>query len=93
VFPATRSAEDSAFLTCCLLSANRISQTERPLYHYVIHKGSLTARRVWKGVDKRRAFGTVLDYARKQGVMSIYRWQLYYIYVKKALLVPILELL
>ena len=92
-FPETRSAEDSAFLTCCLLSANRIVQTEKPLYHYVIHTGSLTARRVWKGADKRRAFGAVLDYARKQGVMSIYRWQLYFIYVKKALLVPILELL
>lgn len=93
VFPETRSAEDSAFLTCCLLSANRIEQTERPLYHYIIHRGSLTARRVWKGDDKRRAFATVIDYARRQGLFPLYRWQLYYIYVKKALLVPILEML
>lgn len=92
-FPATRSAEDSSFLTCCLLSANRIAQTDRPLYHYVMHAGSLTSRRVWKGADKRKAFGAVMSYARRQGLMRDYRWELYYIYVKKALLVPILEML
>ena len=93
MFPSTRSAEDSSYLTCCLLSANRIAQTDKPLYHYVMHAGSLTSRRVWKGADKRRAFGAVMDYARRQGLMRDYRWQLYYIYVKKALLVPILEML
>ena len=80
-------------LTCCLLSANRIAQTDKPLYHYVMHAGSLTSRRVWKGADKRKAFGAVMNYARRQGLMRDYRWQLYYIYVKKALLVPILEML
>lgn len=92
-FPAAKSAEDSSFVACCLLSANRVAQTDKALYHYVMHEGSLTRRRVWKGADKRRAFGAMLDYAKRQGLMSEYRWQLYYIYLKKALLVPIIEML
>ncbi len=92
-FPDTKSAEDSSFLTCCLLSARQIEQVDKPLYHYMIHAGSLTTRKVWKGGDKRKALGAVLSYAHKQGLMTSYRWQLYYIYVKKALIVPILEMI
>ena len=93
LFPETRSAEDSAFLTCCLLTANRIEQTEKALYHYVMHAGSLTRRRVWKGVDKRRAMGATMVFAKKKGVFAVYKWQLRYIYMKKALIVPIVEML
>lgn len=92
-FPDARSAEDSSFLTCCLLSAKRVAQTEKPMYHYVIHAGSLTGRKVWKGQDKRRALKAMLDYAKRQGLMQTYRWQLCYIYVKKAWIVPIMEML
>ena len=93
VFPDSRSAEDSSFLTCCLLSATRVAQTNKAMYHYVIHQGSLTGRKVWKGGDKRRSLRAMLDYARRQGLMQTYRLQLYYIYVKKAWIVPILEML
>ena len=92
-FPDTKSAEDSSFLTCCLLSAGSIKQVDKPLYHYMIHAGSLTTHKRWKGRDKRKAFSAVIDYAHRQGLMPAYRWQLYYIYVKKALVVPILEML
>ena len=93
VFPETKSAEDSAFLTCCLLSANRIQQVSTPFYHYIIHWGSLTSRPVKKGDDKRRAFRTVFAYAKRQGLLATYRAQLIYIYLKKAVLVPTIEYL
>lgn len=93
IFPATRSAEDSSFLACCLLVANRIAQTDKPFYHYIIHAGSLTQRRVWKGRDKRRAFRMTLGFAKRQGLYRMYRWQLRFLYIKKALLVPIVEYL
>ena len=93
LFPETRSAEDSAFLTCCLLTANRIEQTEKALYHYVLHTGSLTRRRVWKGADKRRAMRATVVFAKKKGVFAAYKWQLRYVYMKKALIVPIVEML
>lgn len=92
-FPDAKSAEDSSFVACCLLSARCVAQTDKVLYHYVMHEGSLTKRRVWKGADKRRAFRAMLDYAKRQGLMPEYRWQLYYVFLKKALLVPIIEML
>lgn len=91
VFPETRSAEDSAFLTCCLLSANRIEQSDTPFYHYIIHHGSLTSRKIKKGGDKRRAFRAVFEYAKRQGLYDTYRAQLWYVYFKKAVVVPTLE--
>ena len=91
IFPATRSAEDSSFLACCLLAADRIAQTDELLYHYIIHAGSLTQRCVWKGRDKRRAFRMTLGFAKQQGLYRTYRWQLRFLYIKKALLVPIKE--
>ena len=93
IFPATRSAEDSSFLACCLLTANRIAQTDQPFYHYIIHAGSLTQRKVWKGRDKRRSFSMTLGFAKRQGLYRTYRWQLRFLYIKKALLVPIVEYL
>ena len=93
VFPDSKSAEDSAFLTCCLLSAHRIEQTDTPLYHYVIHRGSLTARPEKKGADKRRSFRAVFAYAKRQGLYRMYRAQLWFIYFKKAVLVPTIEYL
>lgn len=93
LFPETRSAEDSAFLTCCLLTANRIEQTEKALYHYVMHAGSLTKRRVWKGADKRRAMRATMRFAEEKSLFADYKWQLRYVYMKKALIVPIVEML
>lgn len=90
-FPETKSAEDSAFLTCCLLSAGRIAQTNTPFYHYIIHQGSLTSRKEKKGADKRRAFRTAIQYAKRKGLYTTYRAQLIYLYIKKAILVPMAE--
>lgn len=92
-FPGTKSAEDSSFLACCVLMADRVARTDRPLYHYVMHSGSLTGRRIWKGRDKRRSFNELIRFAKSKGVYSAYRVQLLYIYMKKAILVPIIEML
>lgn len=92
VFADSKSAEDSAFVGCCILAADRFAQTEKALYHYVIHADSLTQRKVWKGTDKRKSFRTMMDFAKSKGLWKTYRWQLIWVYVKKALVVPILEL-
>jgi len=87
-----KSAEDSSFLACCVLMAERISQTDAILYHYVEHEGSLVKRRVWKGKDKRKALGEMIRYAKRKGMMRTYWPQLLYVYLKKALLVPVIEM-
>ena len=92
-FADAKSAEDSSFQACCVLAAERIAQTDQPLYHYNIHSGSLTQRKIWKGQDKRKAFASLFAFARRKGLLSTFRLQLWYIYIKKALLVPIVEMI
>ena len=93
LFAETKSAEDSSFLACCVLAAERIAQKDEPYYHYVIHSGSLTQRKVWKGREKRKAFSSVIDFARRKKLLRTYWLQLFYIYVKKALIVPVYEMI
>lgn len=92
-FADTKSAEDSSFLACCILAANRIAYKDEPYYHYIIHSGSLTQRKVWKGAEKRKAFGKLFAFAKRKGLMSTYWPQLCYIYIKKAILVPIVDMI
>jgi len=93
VFANSKSAEDSAFIGCCMLAAKRFAQTEKALYHYVIHTGSLTQRKIWKGSEKRKSFCAMMDFARTKGLLSQYRCELYWIYFKKAIITPIVEYL
>lgn len=91
-FPNARSGEDSSFMGQCYLVAQRIAQTNQPLYHYVIHVDSISHRKhVWRGKDKRKAFGYLLDFAKRNQLWSAYRYQLILLYIKKALLTPIKE--
>ena len=93
LFAETKSAEDSSFLACCILAAERIAQKEEPYYHYIIHSGSLTQRKVWKGREKRKAFAAVIDFAKRKKMLCTYWPQLFYIYLKKALIVPVYEII
>lgn len=93
LFANAKSSEDSSFLACCILVANRIAQTNKHFYHYFIHSGSLTQRKVWKGRDKRQAFGAMWKFAKRKGLLRTYWLQLGYVYLKKAMLVPILEMI
>ena len=93
LFAETKSAEDSSFLACCILAAERIAQKEEPYYHYIIHSGSLTQRKVWKGREKRKAFAAVIDFAKRKKMLCTYWPQLFYIYLKKALIVPVYEMI
>ena len=92
-FADAKSSEDSSYLACCVLVAGRVAQTDKTYYHYTIHSGSLTQRKVWKGWDKRKAFGEMWAFARQKGLLRTYWPQLGFVYLKKALLVPIIEML
>ncbi len=93
-FPVGRSGEDSCFMGMCYLMVERIAQSEDLFYHYVIHEDSIShGRHVWRGREKRQAFGVLIDFAREMGLLKQYRKELYLIYIKKALLTPIKEYL
>lgn len=91
-FPEARSGEDSSFIGQCYLVAARIAQSNQVLYHYVIHEDSISHRaHVWRGKDKRKAFGALIDFAKCNGLWPSFRKELVVIYIKKALLTPIKE--
>ena len=90
-FPATRSAEDSYFLTCSLLATRRIACVDKPMYHYLIHEESLSESRNSKRyIDKVKSFDLLMEFARTKELYDANKEELDYIYLKKAYLLGIL---
>jgi len=93
-FPSTRSAEDSCFLTCCLLAAGRIAEAQGAVYHYVMTPHSVSRRRDparWR--NRLRSWRTVLRFAREKGLYKPYRTILLWLYLKKGWLMALRDFL
>ena len=87
-FPQTRSAEDSCFLTCCIVAAKRIATVEKPLYHYMVRSSSLSIKNDPKRYQQKLAsFAELLAYARRHDLYEQYKAELDFIYIKKGFLV------
>lgn len=90
-FPATRSAEDSYFLTCSLLAAQRIACVDKSLYRYLVHEESLSeVRNPKRYADKIKSFDSLMEFARDRGLYEANKDELDYIYLKKGHLLGIL---
>lgn len=91
-FPHSYSGEDSSFVGMCYLMCRRIAQTDELLYHYRIHDDSISHKKhVYRGAQKRIAFWALIDFARTKGLLSTYRWTLYWVYFKKAIVTSFLD--
>ena len=91
-FPLSFSGEDSSFMGMCYLVCRRIAQINDPLYHYRIHDDSISHRKhVYRGRQKKIAFRALNDFARTKGLLTKYRWTLYWIYFKKAIVTSVLD--
>lgn len=85
VFPPTRSAEDSCFLTCTLLCASRIAFVDEALYFYQLRGDSLSFGRLDERYMQRMAsFDALLEFARRKNLYEADREILDYLYIKKA---------
>ena len=92
LFPPFHASEDSAFAGAAILMAERVSCVEEPLYNYLVHSQSVSRKKdSSKAAQKRAAFRWLLDYAKQKGVYSKYRCALRWLYLKKAVLVPLVE--
>lgn len=90
-FPSTRSAEDSYFLTCALLTAQRIACVDKPLYHYLLHEESLSkSRNPKRYLDKIKSFDLLMQFAHKHDLYKVNKDELDYIYLKKGHLLGVL---
>lgn len=91
VFPATRSAEDSYFLTCALLATQRVACVDKSLYSYLVHEESLSeVRNPKRYADKIRSFDLLMQFARENAFYEADKAELDYIYLKKGYLLGIL---
>lgn len=91
-YPEERSADDSYFVACNLLTAKTIARVDKPFYHYLIRPGSVVTTKNSTKYQKRLAvFAHLMDYAKQHGVYQEYQAEIDYIYLKKGCLSSILN--
>ena len=83
-FPEDRSADDSFFLACALMTAESIARVDKPFYHYLIRPGSVTTTKDSVKYKKRlTVFSKLMAYAKAQGVYEGLKQELDFLYIKK----------
>lgn len=83
-YPEDRSADDSFFLACALMTAESIARVDKPLYHYLIRPGSVSTTKDSVKYKKRLAiFSKLLAYAKTQNVYDSLKQELDFLYIKK----------
>ena len=86
-YPEDRSADDSFFLACALMTAKSISRVDAPFYHYLIRPGSVCTTKDSVKYKKRLiVFSKLMDYAKQQGVYPEYQQEIDFLYIKKGYL-------
>lgn len=89
-FPSASSAEDSYFIATAIMMTNNVVQCPESLYHYIVYPTSISHQKnLQRHQQKRRVFGDLIRFARKRGMLSSYRWVLYWVYVKKAIITSV----
>ena len=92
LFPSTRASEDSFFIAACTMLTNKIAGVDVPLYHYMIHTESVSQKcDPERAAQKRKSFKLLFAFAKEHKVWQEFKWQLRYIYIKKAILVPLIK--
>ena len=83
-YPEDRSADDSFFLACALMTEESITRVDKPLYHYLIRPGSVSTTKDSVKYKKRLAiFSKLLAYAKTQNVYDSLKQELDFLYIKK----------
>lgn len=86
-YPEDRSADDSFFLACALMTAKSISRVDAPFYHYLIRPGSVcTTKDSVKYKKRLTVFSKLMAYAKQQGVYAEFKQEIDFLYIKKGYL-------
>lgn len=83
-YPEDRSADDSYFLACALMTAKSIARVDTPFYHYLIRPGSVcTTKDSVKYKKRLTVFSKLMAYAKQQGVYAEFKPEIDFLYIKK----------
>lgn len=86
-FSEDRSADDTYFETCALLTAQSIAHVDKPFYHYLIRPGSVCTTKDSDKYKKRLAtFSRLMLYAKQQQVYGLFKEAIDFVYIKKGYL-------
>lgn len=86
-FSEDRSADDTYFETCALLTAQSVAHVNKPFYHYLIRPGSVCTTKDSDKYKKRLAtFSRLMVYAKEQKVYGLFKEAIDYVYIKKGYL-------
>ena len=86
-YPEDRSADDSFFLACALMTAKSIARIDVPFYHYLIRPGSVcTTKDSVKYKKRLTVFSKLMVYAKEQGVYEELQSEMDFLYIKKGYL-------
>lgn len=86
-YPEDRSADDSFFLACALMTASSIAFVEKPFYHYLIRPGSICTTKDSDKYKKRLVvFSKLMAYAKSQKVYEEFKPEIDFLYIKKGYL-------
>lgn len=86
-YPEDRSADDSFFLACALMTAKSLARVDTPFYHYLIRPGSICTTKDSVKYKKRLiVFSKLMEYAKQQGVYTEFQPEIDFLYIKKGYL-------
>lgn len=86
-YPEERSADDSYFVSCNLMTAESVAHVDKPFYHYLIRPGSVCTTKDSTKYQKRLAvFGHLMQFAKDCGAYKNFKAEVDYIYLKKGCL-------
>lgn len=86
-YPEDRSADDSFFLACALMTAKSVARVDAPFYHYLIRPGSVcTTKDSVKYRKRLTVFSKLMAYAKEQEIYSEFKQEIDFLYIKKGYL-------
>ncbi len=89
-YPASRSADDSFFVTSNLLLASSVAHVDKPFYHYLIRPGSVCTTKDSTKYQKRLdTFRSLMAFLKEKGVYEGYKNEIDFIYFKKGYLTSV----
>ncbi len=83
-FPSSRSADDSYFITSCLLLASSTASVDKPFYHYIIRPSSVCTTKDSTKYQKRlETFRSLMAFLKEKGAYDKFKNEVDFIYIKK----------
>ena len=92
LFPPERTAEDTFFLTLCILTASKVSSVRETMYHYIISPLSVSQRTdTERYLSKISVFKRLTEETKNRKLYEKFGEEIDFIFIKKGYMMALLE--